>query len=653
MKRALLIGVGEYLPEPQSGLVSLRAVPGDLQAMERVLTSDLGGFEPDQIEVLADPGSSVICQGMERLFADREKEDLLLLYFSGHGLVDERTGEFFLGAAETKRSLLRSTTVSAAFVYGLMSNSRSERQVVILDCCFSGAFAAGLRAKAATVAVDLAQQLGGRGRAILASSAATQYSFEDKAEQSIYTRFVVEGIETGAADQDRDGLITVDELHRYAKLKVQEVSPAMTPQIEALDEGFRIVVARARPEDPWVRYRQEVEQVVQQRQGQISRIVKRGLKRKQLELGVAEAEAARILDEVLQPYREFEQKIREYEQAVQEAIEDELTPAQMEADLAYLQEVLGLRDQDVAQIKARLPERSLPVGGSEEDQTDGVLLVPFEFKTATVNAQGEIIEERTGSAQGFTEDLEGVPLEMVGIPGGTFLMGSPESELERLDTEGPQHEVTVGPFFLGKFTITQAQWRVVAGWDLIDRELKLDPSSFKGEDHPVEYVSWFDAVEFCKRLSARLGKAYRLPSEPEWEYACRAGTTTPFCFGETITLDLVNYDGSQTYSSGPEGISRGQTISVGSLGYANRFGLYDTHGNVWEWCEDPWHETYQNAPTNGMIWEEGGDKELRLRRGGSWANLPRDCRSACRDLNFPNLRNFNIGFRVCCSPPRL
>jgi serine/threonine protein kinase len=167
----------------------------------------------------------------------------------------------------------------------------------------------------------------------------------------------------------------------------------------------------------------------------------------------------------------------------------------------------------------------------------------FDFEIVIVNAKGEIIQREQKQAQYEIEDLgNGVTLEMVSIPGGTFMMGSPETEKERLDSEGPQHRVTIQPFWLGKYPITQRQWQAVMG---------NNPSRFKGDNRPVECVSWKDVVEFCQRLSEKTGKTYRLPSEAEWEYACRAGTTTPFYFGETITTDLVNYNGNYPYASAP------------------------------------------------------------------------------------------------------
>ncbi len=263
------------------------------------------------------------------------------------------------------------------------------------------------------------------------------------------------------------------------------------------------------------------------------------------------------------------------------------------------------------------------------------------FTTVKVNSQGTIIEGLPGEAEVLIENLgNGVSLEMVSIPGGRFLMGSPENEERRYDWEAPQHRVNVPAFFLGKYPVTQEQYQAVMG---------NNPSYFKGANRPVEQVSWNDATKFCQKLSQRTGASYRLPSEAEWEYACRAGTTTPFYFGETITTDLVNYDGNYTYGSGPKGVYRKQTTDVGSFP-PNAFGLYDMHGNVWEWCRDVWHDNYHGAPTDGSAWESGGDSRYRLRRGGSWNFNPWNCRCAYRlwvvAVNWLNY----IGFRVVLLP---
>jgi len=260
-------------------------------------------------------------------------------------------------------------------------------------------------------------------------------------------------------------------------------------------------------------------------------------------------------------------------------------------------------------------------------------------------------KEEPITVKGYVEELaEGVAITMVQIPAGEFLMGSPQREAARAEDESPQHQVKLRSFFLGQTPVTQAQWKVVAGWRKVDRDLDPDPSAFKGASRPVECVSWEEAMEFCQRLRQRVGRSYSLPSEAQWEYACRAGTMTPFAFGETLTTDLANYYGNYTYGSGPKGRYREETSEVGRYP-ANAWGLQDMHGNVWEWCLDIWHDSYNGAPSDGSAWGSMSDKSSsRLLRGGSWDTLPLFCRSACRFRALPGNRSSYWGFRVCCLP---
>lgn len=285
----------------------------------------------------------------------------------------------------------------------------------------------------------------------------------------------------------------------------------------------------------------------------------------------------------------------------------------------------------------------------------------FTFEVVTVDAKGNITDRRAGEAEYRRENIsKEVILDLVLIPGGIFLMGSPaNNEDEQLDGEGPQHQVTVPQFFMGRNPITQAQWKVVAAMPKVERDLNADISYFKGDNRPVENVSWYDAVEFCKRLTNHTNRQYRLPSEAEWEYACRAGTSTPFHFGKTITTDLANYRGTDFfrddedqrgfYDSGPSGEYREETTPVDHFKTANAFGLSDIYGNVWEWCADRWHENYEGAPTDGSVWQNGSKEEKYIMRGGSWLYGPKNCRSACRRGEPPNIEYYNSGFRVCCS----
>jgi len=310
-------------------------------------------------------------------------------------------------------------------------------------------------------------------------------------------------------------------------------------------------------------------------------------------------------------------------------------------------------------------ERAIGYQFKLEPEEPKQLLSVFNFEVVGVNAKGEQIRKESKQSQYFREDLgKGITLEMVAIPGGTFLMGTEDEEIERLvkkfnwegfRRERPQHEVTVPPFFMGKYPITQAQWKAIASrTDLkVKQDLDFKPAYFKdrpdSDRRPVEQVNWYDAVEFCVRLSKLTVREYRLPSEAEWEYACRARTTTPFYFGKTITGELANYIASgNTYAREAKGKYRKETTPVGQFP-ANAFGLYDMHGNVWEWCADTWHDNYDGAPTDGSAWTKNGNDNRSPLRGGSWFNNPYYCRSAYRSNNNrrDSIDNVN-GFRVVC-----
>ncbi|NES23086.1 MAG: hypothetical protein F6K41_30245 [Symploca sp. SIO3E6] len=239
-KVALVIGVSEYGSD-------LKPLPGaikDMKAMWQILRyPELGGFT--EVKSLRNPDPLVMREAIENLFSERKKDDLVVLYFSGHGIKDDRDKLYFATPKTRKKNakeeIVKATAVPASFIHDVMNDSRSRQQVVILDCCFSGAFAKGLSTKD-DGSVSIKAQLGGEGRVIMTSSASTQYSFEQKgSDLSIYTRYLVEGIMTGAADLNEDGFISVDELHDYTKKKVQEVAPGrMKPEIYSYKEGYKI-----------------------------------------------------------------------------------------------------------------------------------------------------------------------------------------------------------------------------------------------------------------------------------------------------------------------------------------------------------------------------------------------------------------------------
>lgn len=255
--------------------------------------------------------------------------------------------------------------------------------------------------------------------------------------------------------------------------------------------------------------------------------------------------------------------------------------------------------------------------------------------------------------------------ELVIVPAGRFAMGSPESEPEHEANEGPLHEVTFArPFAIGRYEVTVGEYRAFtattgrtlpSGCATNEADVTedrpgrswADPGYPQGERHPVTCVSWEDATAYAEWLSAQTRERYRLPSEAEWEYAARAGSSMPFPWGKTITTVHANYDGQYSYAGGAAGERRMVSLPVGSFA-PNAFGLYDTAGNVWEWVEDCRHPTYEGAPKDGSAWlrANGGVCQSRMRRGGSWDGYAKSARSANRYWNRSTFRSNYDGFRV-------
>jgi formylglycine-generating enzyme required for sulfatase activity len=299
-----------------------------------------------------------------------------------------------------------------------------------------------------------------------------------------------------------------------------------------------------------------------------------------------------------------------------------------EQQQAAINQLIVLRE-DLADIEADLQAAPTELARQQLRQEAETIRREIEALEAQLSASADQpptttpplrTTRRTG--QGFIEPLltvtEGLPLHMVQIPGGTFLMGSPADEPDREEDEGPQHEVTVPTFFMGRYPITQAQYEAVMG---TNPATEYDPECFVAPNKPVVGVSWHDAVAFCTALAQRTGRPYRLPSEAEWEYACRAGTTTPFYFGSTITTEVANYNGQcYTYGDGPEGEFRNALTPVDHFGIANRFGLSDMHGNVWEWCQDNVALATITEPPP-MAVPGLGDSSSHVLRGGSWTAI--------------------------------
>jgi formylglycine-generating enzyme required for sulfatase activity len=683
-RHALLIGISAY----GEGLSPIPSALRDVDAMKQVLLDPkLGGIPEERLQVLTNSGRMEMESAIENFYANKDRDDLLLLYFSGHGFrQDDRqlllsTSQSRTVSREGRTSVQRPTTLSALDVRAYMDRSRSRRQVVILDCCFSGAFAVGMAVRKDEGGLALEDWLGGKGRAVLTSSDAieTSQAAGEGEGLSVYTRCLLEGILTGAADGEGRGWLSPRDLHRYAAQRVAELAPTMTPQFIHTEDGDLIRVCRVHRE-PSVVYRHKVQELLEKQAGVITAAGRAILDDLRQEIDLALDGAERIEVDVWQEFRDYGAKLARYRATVAATLDargnqvEHLTAGDRE-ELLELAQRLTLRTADRLAIQQELgihqvespPQQrqrsSTPMVGVEvplspqpenkpaSGPSQGSSPVPLPITRGWLVREGEAwrLKEESIMVTAYRDLLaEGVAITMVELPGGNFLMGSPDDEAERSADEGPQHRVRLGSFFIGQTPVTWAQWQVVAGWAPLERELALDPAGCKGSQYPVEGVLWEEAMEFCRRLSHRSHRTYTLPSEAQWEYACRAGTTTPFAFGETLTSELANFAGHCQDGSQTQGVSRQEVTDVARFP-ANAWGLHDMHGTVWEWCLDSWHGSYRRAPIDGSCWL-AGDEQRRVLRGGSWVNGPETCRSAYRNWSPPDVRNSGVGFRVVCSP---
>jgi len=294
-----------------------------------------------------------------------------------------------------------------------------------------------------------------------------------------------------------------------------------------------------------------------------------------------------------------------------------------------------------------------------EDDNDPIAQPParYTYQSVTVDDYGVMLYQTKFTTDFYDEILLNTPagsvsLPLVAITGGQFLFGTTAADQSPEVGQIPQTIEAVKSFWIGIYPVTQQQWRAVAQLPAVQRELNPEPSYFSGDNLPVEQLSWPEAVEFCQRLSRYTGQRFRLPTETEWEFACRAKTTTPFHFGQTLTTDLANYDGTQAFRSELNGLFRGYTTSVGYFQTANDFGLYEMHGNVLEWCSDRWDAPPQDSEPIPPLPAPPGEVplappvEMRVLRGGSWKSPPQHCHSAYRIQRSAHTRSNTIGFRI-------
>ncbi len=588
---ALLIGVADYADPKVNDLdYPLR----DLARVKQVLTADYS-FAAANVTTLTNPTRERLVGELEQLAERLSADDHLLVFYAGHGYWDEARRQGYWLPSDARRAS-KTNWISNGELRDAIRAVRARHTLLISDACFSGSMFVTRDAFVREAALAEVDKLPSR-------TAMTSGALTTVPDRSVFVQYLLDRLEKNAAPyvfaQD---LFTQLRQPVINNSKPQTDGSLATPRYgviqETGDEGGDFIFLR-----------------------------KTGLAVANATVDPAALELALWQSaDRSNEISEFEEYLRQYPNG--------LFAVSARNRITKLRALAGT------------PSGTKPTSTGRISVT-GVPLRAFNFETVIVDGLGEVKTRQQGVAFGFTEDINGVPLEMVELVGGTFTMGSPIIEKERGEDE-VRHQVTVGGLMMGKYEITQAQWRAAAKLPKVKMDLPPDPANFKGGTLPVENVSWEEAVEFCARLSRKTGRHYGLPTEAEWEYAARAGVQTPFAFGETITPVLVNYDGNYPYGGATIGERRRKTVLVGSLKVANAFGLYDLHGNVWEWCHD-WYGPYiaqqQNNPTGPSSAGEG-----RVLRGGSWLVSGWYCRAALRGWNTPGGRSDSIGFRVAMAP---
>jgi len=585
---AILIGSSQF--GTNSGLKDLRCPLNDLDGMAAMLASSESGlFGKDDLHVFPNQPHYEILPEIETVFARAKPEDLILFYYSGHGFCDA-SDRLYLATADSRKESLISTWLPTERLRRMIDHHNRRRVVMILDCCYSAAIKHDFLSRGDD---DNPMEDLSTGIYIITASSAVESAIEKETDEyGLLTKHLLEGIRQGKAKPNDDGLISARAVYHYASAEVVKAGK-QKPRFFGLEQrGDELFIARAAAV-----YSAE-------RLQSFKKLINELDNNEEIDEEVAE-QARRVIRDN-QPKRD--KKLFDLLDQLQKGMKLGRFSSQWMKAFVVPPSGGQIPQKETEPLKVETPGTPAPKPPGGKTTTTPAAMPP---KGGTTNAM----------ANGFTDDLNGVKLEMVYVPGGKFMMGG-----DKYDDEKPPHEVTVPAFYIGKFQVTQAQWKAVMG---------NDPSQFKGDDLPVETVSWEEAKEFCKNLAQITNRLIVLPTEVEWEYACRAGTTGDYAGKLEEMAWCISNSESKTHPVGQK--------------KSNDFGLYDMHGNVWEWCEDVWHDSYKGAPRDGSAWLGGGDSSLRVVRGGSWINFQDYCRSAHRNWFEPGNRYSLIGFRVVVS----
>jgi formylglycine-generating enzyme required for sulfatase activity len=552
---------------------------------EVLLNKDICGF--DEVIDLIDRTSKEALVEVEKIL-ERAENDIIFIYFSGHGKKDFEN-DLCLLFNDTEEDTLLATSLTFDFINKCRRYPSRKSVIIVLDCCYSGN--AGIRD---TDVMEALKKHSGSGTIILTSTGLTgspTAKEEEKLGHGVFTHYLIEGLERGHADKKGEGRISIDELYDYAFEKTTE-SCSQSPKKEGSIEGPIFI-----GNNP---------------------------------LKIKENEYASMKINLFDKYRKYKLPhsiLNESQTVLRKYYEAQSTLEPIDETIyGLLNSFLegDLSPENYIEAIQHLKGISVSSGGPHKKENVNISN-PTNSKYETIDIPEDLKKHEI--PKNFMSSSTG--MEFVLIPAGEFMMGSPSGEENRNDDEGPVHKVTIkNSFYMGKYPVTQKQWEKV---------MENNPSTFKGESLPVESVSWDKIQEFLKKINVMEGTdKYRLPSEAEWEYACRAGTTTRYYFGddESKLNEYAWYYRNSGDITHPAGQKK-----------PNSWGLYDMHGNVWEWIRDRQHDKYEGAPSDGSVWEDG-NSSARVVRGGSWNSDARRCRSAFRFRNDPGNRSFYFGFRL-------
>ncbi|WP_417909330.1 caspase, EACC1-associated type [Candidatus Electronema sp. PJ] len=655
---AILIASSKYPDEP--GLTELRCPENDVDAVDEILRSqEFGQFTTF---VFKNVPNREIEEKIESVLADAGKNDLVLIYFSGHGKLNSSSGQLCLATTNTRLKTLQSTSVSVERIKSFFDSSATRKKILILDCCYSGA-AGSVFAKGG---VDDQLQIMSRGQGtfIMTASTGIQVAVEKESEQfSLFTKHLVEGIKSGEADKNDDGFVDMHELYEYVNEKVRE-DGAQEPMKLDLHAKGEMIIAYSGKESREKR-RKEIRR-------KLYDFAAQGLLTDDIV-----NEAARSIS---LPKQGMSGKDQEFCILIDRLVADKINPADFIMQWMNIRFTLdGLADgssnrfaekekkaavhgnfvdrkedakEESLEVHAVAPAQAIGENRNNHYETKnfkrdffiiallGAGSLIYYLATRSVSGSNNTPKEQPNSGKispavqeifdnkvpqqdkMMTDTVTG--MELVYIPKGCFMMGSPENEEGRGTDEGPIPNVCVDGLWMGKYEVTQGQWKKIMN--------SANPASFKqGDDYPVENISWEDTQKFIVNLNTRTGRNYSLPTEAEWEYACRAGGSGKYCGGSNLD-DVAWYKKNSGDSTHPVGGKQ-----------KNGFGLHDMSGNVWEWCIDrygAYNSNLQNNPTGSP------SVPNYVIRGGGWGDPDSNLRAARRIKHNYSYAGWALGFRL-------